>query len=116
MNTTEQMIESFAKSLRQVGMADVARTVPTPANWVAHAVARWRQGCTIGAPGECKHCNAEFLRAVREHLTLPERWVATGMMGGATYRSLELDYDAAQTTARQWAGIGLLDVRVERVS
>lgn len=87
-----------------------------PRMWVAHTVARWAQGCARGPAGECKVCNEELLRTLREHLTLPERWVATGMMGGSTYRSLELDYDAAQTTARQWAGIGLLDVRVERVS
>lgn len=104
------------ESMRVAHLAEVARAVPTPANWVAHAVARWRQGCTNGAPGECAACNDMLLRAIREHLTMPERWVATGRMAGAVYRSLDLSHEAAQTTARHWAGIGLVDVRVERVS
>lgn len=50
------------------------------------------------------------------HLAYLAGWVVTGELGGATYRSIELDRERAQTTARQWAGIGLVDVRVERVS
>lgn len=114
MEATEQMM---SHPMRVTQLAERARRDPTPANWVAHAVARWETGCTNGAAGECQECNAEFLRLLRERLTVPERWVATGMMGGAVYRSIEFDrFESAQTTARQWAGIGLQDVRVERVS